>query len=65
MVGSHGGHYSRGAKPLCGRTLREIRGTAQWPGRGRPRGIGRSADGRKPARRHGTIAPLNAGRSRT
>jgi len=28
MVDSHGGHYSRGAKPLRGRTLREISGIA-------------------------------------
>ncbi|MBU9449237.1 hypothetical protein KTE29_15820 [Burkholderia multivorans] len=28
MVDSHGGHYSRGAKPLRGRTLQEISGIA-------------------------------------
>ncbi|NIF40227.1 hypothetical protein F3J14_04765 [Burkholderia sp. Tr-862] len=61
MVGSHGGHYSRGANPLRGRTLREISRIAGRPGSAAARRIGRSGEGRKPGRRHGTIAPSNIG----
>ncbi|NTY35535.1 hypothetical protein FCJ57_03785 [Burkholderia diffusa] len=64
MVGSHGGHYSRGAKPLRGRTLREISRIAGGRSRAAAHRIGRSAQARKPGRRHGTIAPLTVGSTR-
>ncbi|QOH35037.1 hypothetical protein C7S14_7167 [Burkholderia cepacia] len=47
-MGSHGGHYSRGAKPLRGRTLREISRIAGGRCSAAARRIGRSAPARNP-----------------
>ncbi|ONW25981.1 hypothetical protein A8E99_33650 [Burkholderia cenocepacia] len=72
MVGSHGGHYSRGAKPLRGRTLREISRIAGRCARAAARRIGRSARSpesgaparynsvfdRRPAALHAPAAPF-------